>query len=67
MLADAGTCYQSTRYIVCKKRRYSPIYSNSYRAICKLCLEERFDDIDTTVNSHKGIFMLREDTPGMIS
>jgi hypothetical protein len=58
---------QSTPCIVCKKRKYSPIYSNGYRAICKLCLEERFDDIDTTVNNHKGIFMLREDTHGMIS
>lgn len=58
-----GDWLQNIPCIMCKISKYSPIYCNGFRAICKVCMNERFDDIDTMLRSHKSVCMIREDPP----
>ena len=31
---------------LCKISKYRPVFKNGYRAICRICIEKRFDEID---------------------
>ena len=60
-IGSEGKWLQDTPCLICKRSKYSPVYSRGYRALCKLCLNDRFDDIDTIINNHKGVCMIQED------
>lgn len=60
-IGSEGEWLQNKSCVICKRNKYSPMYSNGYRALCKICFNKRFSDIDMVVNNHKGVCMIQED------
>lgn len=46
---------------ICKRIKYSPIFSNGFRALCKICLDERFEELETVVIKPKYEFIKDSD------